>query len=139
MKPGLFLSAAVLFAGLGNVHAEGVRKVIQFPKGKSAATLAASVVRGDSDRYTLVAKADQTMTVGIRSKEENAVFTIYQPGYSSVVEDGVAMIQGPTLEGAGEGEDAMSWSGRLPASGTYLIEVGGTRGNASYKLTVSIK
>ena len=55
------------------------------------------------------------------------------------VDDGVPTITGPTLAGAGEGEDAMKWKGPLPVSGKYLIEVGGTRGGASYKLTVTIK
>ena len=139
MKPSAFLCAALLFAGLGSLHAEGVRKAIQFPKGQSSATLAASVVRGETDRYDITANAGQTMTVSISSKEENAAFTIYQPGYKSVVDDGVPTITGPTLAGAGEGEDAVKWKGPLPASGKYLIEVGGTRGSASYKLTVTIK
>lgn len=139
MKPVQFLCAAVLFTGLGSLHAEGVRKVIQFPKGQSSATLAASVVRGDTDRYDITANAGQTMTVSVSSKEKNAAFTIYQPGYRTVVEDGVPTITGPTLAGAGEGDDAMKWTGPLPAAGKYLIEVGGTRGNASYKLTVTIK
>ncbi len=40
---------------------------------------------------------------------------------------------------AGDEDDAMTWSGTLPSSGDYKIIVGGTRGNATYKLTVSIK
>jgi hypothetical protein len=43
------------------------------------------------------------------------------------------------LSGAGEEDDAMNWSGELPEDAEYVIVVGGTRGNASYKLTLSIK
>jgi subtilase family serine protease len=33
----------------------------------------------------------------------------------------------------------MNWSGGLPADSEYVIVVGGTRGNATYALTISIK
>ena len=135
----LAASFALLLLGSGYLHAEGVRKAIQFPKGKTSSTVSGSVVRGDRDHYTVVAKADQTMTVAITSKEKNAAITIYVPGYSVTQEDGVAMVSGETLTGAGEGEDATGWSGKLPASGKYLIDVGGTRGNASYNLAVTIQ
>ncbi len=77
--------------------------------------------------------------MGLVCPEFLPIFDLYQPGHQSVVDDDVPTIVGPTLAGVGEGEDAMKWNGRLPASGKYLIEVGGTRGNASYQLTVAIK
>ena len=43
------------------------------------------------------------------------------------------------LLGAGEGEDCKRWSGVLPDTGTYLVVVGPTRGNATYTLTVAIR
>ncbi|WP_295440611.1 hypothetical protein [uncultured Thiodictyon sp.] len=139
MKRALCLSLALLLSPLTSLHAEGVHKTIHFPRGQSATTVSDSVVRGDRDLYDITAKAGQTMTVKISSVENNAVFTLYQPGYRATTEDGIATINGATLDGAGEGDDAMRWQGTLPASGTYLIEVGGTRGNATYKLTVGIK
>jgi len=33
----------------------------------------------------------------------------------------------------------MNWNGALPRSGDYVIEVGGTRGNATYKLKVTVR
>jgi hypothetical protein len=36
-------------------------------------------------------------------------------------------------------DDATTWEGELPANGDYVIAVGGTRGNASYSLEVSVK
>lgn len=133
------VTLTLLLLGSGYLHAEGVKKAIQFPKGKTSSSISGTVVRGDTDQYTVVARADQTMTVAITSKEKNAALTIYAPGYSVKQEDGIAMIAGETLSGAGEGEDATGWSGKLPASGKYLIEVGGTRGNASYTLAVTIQ
>jgi hypothetical protein len=111
----------------GTVFADGVRKKIRFAKGKSSATVSGAVVRGDRDRYFLGARQGQTMTVSITSLEDNAVFQIYLDGEQE------------TLDGAGEGDDATSWTGELPADSNYVIVVGGTRGNASYSLKVSIK
>jgi hypothetical protein len=66
------------------------------------------------------------MSVSISSLEDNAVFQIYEPGGNQA------------LPGAGERDDAREWSGELPASGDYTIVVGGTRGNATYELRVTI-
>jgi hypothetical protein len=118
---GLLLLATCAFAAQ-----EGLTKRVRFARGRTTATLKNSVVRGTRDRYTLGARAGQKMSVQITSIERNAVFTIYTP-------------DGGTLEGAGAGEDVMNWSGELPASGDYVIEVGGTRGNATYTLKVTVR
>ena len=107
--------------------AKGVTQDIRFKLGTSSAVNTGTVERGDRDEYKLTAKAGQEMTVRITSIEDNAVFQIYQ------AKDMKA------LDGAAEGDDAMSWQGKLPASGKYTIVVGGTRGNTSYKLEVTIK
>ncbi|HWQ33707.1 MAG TPA: hypothetical protein VNQ79_12710 [Blastocatellia bacterium] len=100
---------------------------IRFARGADSVMLEGSVMRGERDRYLVKARARQVMTVSLTSAEDNAVFQIYRPGGRK------------TLAGAGEGEDARTWSGKLPMSGDYLIVVGGTRGNASYKLEVKIR
>jgi len=46
---------------------------------------------------------------------------------------------GNFLTGAGESDDATNWSKELPSTGDYKIIGGGTRRNASYRMTVSIK
>ena len=60
------------------------------------------------------------MNLTITSLEDNAVFDVYGPN---------------EVELAGE---ATSVSISLPSDGMYTIIVGGTRGNASYDLTVEI-
>ncbi len=115
-----------LFA-LSSIVAQGVKQKVRFPKGSSSTTISGAVIRGDRDRYYLGAKKGQTMSVRITSLENNAVFQIFLPGEQEA------------LPGAGEEDDAMKWSGELPEDAEYVIVVGGTRGNASYKLTVSIK
>ncbi len=111
----------------GSIFADGVKKKVRFAKGTSSATFSGAVIRGDRDRYYVGAKEGQTMTVNISSLEKNAVFQIYLEGEQQ------------TLPGAGEEDDAMKWSGQLPSDGEYVIVVGGTRGNATYKLTISVK
>lgn len=104
---------------------EGTKR-ISFDAGKSSATVSGGVIRGERSTYLLGAKSGQTMDVKITSEEDNAVFQIEGPN-------------GKYLKDAGDGDDAMEWNGPLPAVGDYKIIVGGTRGNASFRLTVSIK
>ena len=121
---------AVIFVAsfaFSTLFADGVKKKIQFERGSSSATVHGAVVRGDRDRYYLGAKKGQTMSVRITSEEDNAVFQIFLPGEQEA------------LPGAADGDDATNWSGELPRDADYVIVVGGTRGNASYKLTVSIE
>ena len=35
--------------------------------------------------------------------------------------------------------ESKNWSGKIPRSGDYKIEVASDRGNATYRLTVSVK
>jgi hypothetical protein len=94
---------------------------IRFAQGASSAVVEDAVVRGTRDIYLLGAKAGQKMTVSITSLENNAVFDIITPNQKIIK------------------QEAMSWSSKLPANGDYRIVVGGTRGNATYKLQVEIK
>jgi hypothetical protein len=99
---------------------------VRFARGESSATLRGAVVRGERDIYIVGANGGQSMRVSISSRERNAVFQIEEPG-------------GSELRGAREGDDATQWAGTLPRSGDYRIIVGGTRGNASYTLRVSVR
>ena len=110
-----------------SLSAQGVKRKIRFAKGTSSTTIKGGVVRGDRDRYYIGAGKGQTMTVKITSLEKNAVFQIYFHGEEE------------SLPGAGDGDDATKWSGELPIDNEYVIVVGGTRGNASYTLTISIR
>jgi hypothetical protein len=123
-----FALAIILLSALTSAAlAAGIKKRIRFPRGSNSTTISGAVVRGERDRYILGAREGQTMTVRIRSVEDNAVFQIYFPGEQE------------SLEGAGEGDDAKSWKGNLPATTDYIIVVGASRGNASYKLEVKIQ
>jgi hypothetical protein len=119
--------AAILLAALAVAAPALAQTPIRFARGASSAVIEGSVLRGERATYSLAARAGQTMTLRIASPEENAVFQLHGPG------------AGQPLPGAAEGDDARSWQGRLPADGTYLIVVGATRGNASYRLEVAVR
>jgi hypothetical protein len=138
MKIRAILAMWLVGALLSGVAAAGVSREVSFVKGSNSTLIAASVVRGESDQYFLPAQAGQKLEVSLSAVEKNAVFAIYQPGYKAGKDaDGILEIKGTALPGAGEGEDATAWKGVLPSSGTYLILVGGTRGNATYKLKIT--
>ena len=120
--------AVVILFTVGTLAEIGhdLTKRVRFAKGKSSITLSNGVIRGERDTYILGAKAGQRMTVKVTALENNAAFQIKGP-------------DGDYLEGAGEMDDATSVTVTLPRNGDYRIIVGGTRGNASYKLTVSIR
>jgi hypothetical protein len=134
------LALLLVGAFLAGVGQAAVVKEVQFAKGSNSALLQNSVIRGERDQYFLTAKAGQKMEVSITALEKNAAFAIYQPGYKAGKDaDGILEIKGATLQGAGEVDDATAWNGVLPSSGKYLILVGGTRGNATYKLKITIR
>jgi hypothetical protein len=140
MKIPPILALLMVGALLAGVAEAGVSKEISFARGSNSTLIAGSVVRGESDQYFLTAKAGQKMEVSLSAAEQNAAFTIYQPGYKAGKDaDGILEVKGAALPGAGAGEDATTWKGVLPGSGKYLILVGGTRGNAAYKLKITIR
>ena len=111
---------------------------LSFKPGASSAVVSGSVVSPDRSIYAIGARAQQVLSVDIASKEDNAVFQIYQPPAKPERRDYGIEIVGEALKGAADGEDAKHWSGKLPVSGQYLVVVGPTRGNADYRLTVAI-
>ncbi|MBK9152720.1 MAG: hypothetical protein IPM25_00550 [Chloracidobacterium sp.] len=122
----LLVLSALLAATALTGATDGITKRIKFAKGKSSATVRGAVVRGDRDTYIVGARAEQMMSVTISSIEDNAVFTVQGP-------------DGEFLQDAGEEDDAKGVTVPLPLNGDYRIKVGGTRGNATYRLTVTIR
>jgi hypothetical protein len=94
---------------------------VQFAKGANSKTIKNTLIRGDRDAYLLGAKQGQQIDLKISSLENNAVFDLIAPN-------------GKAIE-----SEATTRSSKLLMSGYYRVIVGGTRGNASYKLNVKIK
>lgn len=110
----------------------GVQQEVRFAKGSSGSVIEGAVLRGERDFYTIGARGGQFLSLQVESMENNAVFDVYLPGARKVDD---TTINGSTVAGAKEVTKA---SMQLPTNGTYLIVVGGTRGNAQYRLSISI-
>src|ERR1041384_6720301 len=88
-----FVACVLVFGAVSATLAEGVRRRIKFPRGRTSTTVSNAVLREEIDEYLLGAKAGQRMTIEISSVEGNAAFLIHTPGGEG------------TLAGAGEGDD----------------------------------
>jgi hypothetical protein len=95
-------------------------KRIQFKPGTNSALLTNAVVRGDRDVYLLKANKGQRLHGLITSVENNAVIDVLAPS-GKVIRQEVTKI------------DML-----LPSTGDFQVIVGGTRGNASYRLKIGI-
>ena len=112
---------------------------IRFARGAWSAEVRGAVVRGERALYSVEARGGQRMSLRIAAPERNAVFQVYAPGAKVETNDSVVEVAGEALPGAGEGDDATRWTGVLPRTGAYILVVGPTRGNATYRLTVAVR
>lgn len=107
---------------------------IQFSPGKSAATVTSSITGYESVNYRLSAKAGQKMLVELDTDHGATYFNIFAPGKGP---GEAAMYIGST--------SGSRFSGELPTSGTYTIQVYMMRSAArrdeksDYKLRVEIE
>lgn len=114
----MLLLSTTVFAGAQSDRTRRVR----FPRGRTTKVIKDAVVRGTVDRYILGARKGQTLTVHITSVEDNAVFDVHRSGSKAKL-----------------AEESTDWTGELPRTGDYVVEVGGTRGNATYTLEITIR
>ena len=136
----VILTVSSPFAAASAAEPVPTPKPIFFATGSTSGTVGGGVVRGERALHSLKAIAGQIMTVTLTTPDGNAVFQIYEPNTGiSRNDDGILEFKGKALRGAGDGEDATRWHGVLPTSGTYVIAVGSTRGNARYSMDVKIE
>ena len=135
------LSAAVCFRApraCGDED-EATATPIHFTRGSSETSVSGAVIRGERDLFSIGARSGQRLSVRIRSEESNAVFQVYAPGARAERRDYGLEISGKELVGQRVGQKGQKWLGMLSTTGTYLLVVGPTRGNASYCLTISVR
>jgi hypothetical protein len=136
----LFLALLLPLSAASAAEPIPVPKPIFFATGSSSGTVGGHVVRATRDLYSLKATKGQIMTVTLTAPDDNAVFQIYEPDTAIGRDpDGILEFKGQALRAAGDGDDATRWRGALPRTGTYIIVVGGTRGNARYSMDVKIE
>lgn len=110
--------------GAASPAPEPASTVVRFLPGTNRATLEGAVVRGQRTRYLFRARQGQRAAISISAPEDNAVFELVERRKQRET-----MIGGPELR---------RWAGTLPAADSYVIVVGGTRGNATYRLDLRI-
>ncbi len=129
--------ALVLGLATPAVAAPAAPSEIRFPAGQSSTTLHGGLARGETARYTFGARADQWVELTLRSIEDNAVARIYAPGWR-IGGDG-AVVPGDTDAELGDAAETKHWATLLPASGTYLVELGSERGGAEWDLELALR
>lgn len=115
----LLLSAAIVFAQRGT----SIVSRISFARGRTTAVLTGTVHRGMSHDYLLKAREGQNMTVHLAAPG-GVSFDIRTPGGDSLT------------------EYSKDWSGDLPESGDYRINVlpdTTTERTISYTLEVTVR
>jgi hypothetical protein len=112
---------------------------VHFGPGLSPADLHGATPAGMPDCFAVVARSGQHMTVTTKSPDDAAVLQIYSPPFRYTRNDHGVEVQTSALPGAEEGRDISTWSGKLDASGTYLIVVNRTRGGGEYTLHIEIQ
>jgi hypothetical protein len=126
----LFIAAVITLSCLvQELHAEEFKKPLHFAQGKKSAIVSGDVVRGDRDVYLIRVHSGQVMSINLSSLEDNAAFDLLEPrARGSKKENEIT-----------KGSDITTWKGTLSKTGTYKVVVGGTRGNTSYKLQVTVQ
>lgn len=114
------LLAAVLASAACTVIAQQTAR-ISFEKGARSAFVEGAAVRGEQATYLIALRAGQELEIAISSTENNAVFAVFPPASEVPLADEVGRRKG-----------------RLEKTGDYKIVVGGTRGNATYKLNATV-
>ncbi|MFL6336889.1 MAG: hypothetical protein ACJ754_26605 [Pyrinomonadaceae bacterium] len=122
---GLLGAGATTHAVAGVAQCRGtdrtIPKQIRFPKGRTTAVIKDTVRLCTSHEYTLRARAGQMMTLNLATGKRTS-FTLSAPS-------------GDTVEGA---DGVKDWSGELPQTGDYVINIG-TDATAAYTLEVTIR
>ena len=94
---------------------------VEFPPGEFGTVVSCSAFRGDFYLFRLDVGEGQTMSVSLSSLEDNAVFGLSSPSGTALASESMEIVVSST------------------EAGTYEIAVGGTRGNASFDLTLDVR
>ena len=102
-----------------------VAQIVSFPAGASSVTLSGSTPKGYVFAYALAGKANQVLTASLKAPDGSAIIDV------------LGIANGTLLSPT---DQAIKWSGTLPATEDYIIEVLPANGQVvNYTLTVSVK
>lgn len=110
MLPWLFAIFGMLASPMPSSVADQVRRIeVRFSAGAQSASHHETVRGYDTVEFRLAAQAGQTMSVRLRSQNAGANFNVRAPGSDTAI-----------FMGMTEGSE---FSGTLPATGTYVVQV----------------
>ena len=120
-----------------DLFAQDVVKKVVFAKGSSEAVLKGRLPRSfaDYDAYTLKIRKGQKLTIDLETSEQDAHVAIYETQVLGPDEDSIL----------GNDQHSRSWSGTVPVTSTYSVQVYGSSSvdhsssAAPYKLTISVR
>jgi hypothetical protein len=133
---GAFLiTSAIIFSP--NVQGQDVVKKVVFAKGSSQAVLNGNLPRSFADyhAYTLKIRKGQQLSIDLQTAEKDAYVAIYETRVLGPDEDAILANE----------EHARSWSGAVPITSTYSVQVYGSSSvdepssGSPYKLKISVK
>lgn len=131
------IAIAVILSAQILVNAQVERRVV-FAKGKNSATHSGKLPRNyaDYDAYVFRAKRGQTLSVKLTSSDPIAYVVVYETKQLGPDEDMIS---------AGPDEFQREWSGALPITSEYSVQVYGVRSSGersnrtTYTLEISLK
>lgn len=140
-RPLLLLLAALAAAEATAAQPVPTPRPIHFATGSARGWVGGHVERGNPDLFSLEAEEGQFLTVRLTAPNGNATFRIHPPDTAlGRGADGALTFGGEALyDGTTPGVDATRWTGKLPASGIYLIVIESTRGRARYSMDVRLE
>jgi uncharacterized protein YecT (DUF1311 family) len=140
-RAGALLAAVAWVPGVHAAAADTLPKpvAIEFARGASSGRVHGGVARGEVAYYRFGAAEGQWADVALHSVEDNAVVTLFEPGWRLVPAAGGIEVEGDSAYPMRAPEAASGWSGVLEESGEYLVVVGTVRGGAEFDLELTIE
>ncbi len=126
------LSLSIILAP--ELFASPIEKRVVFQKGKSIAVYRGRLPRDpDYDAYFFAAKKAQTLTVKLISDDPEAYVAIYETKQLGPTEDTILA----------NSERSRVWSGRLPVTGEYSVQIYDAAENGlnrfAYRIEISLR
>ena len=126
---------AILFSP--NLLAQDVVRKVVFAKGSSQAVVAGRLPRSFADyhAYTLKIRKGQTLSISLETANKDAYVAVYETRILGPDEDAILA----------NDEHSRSWSGPVPVTSTYSVQVYGSSSidhpssESPYKLTISVR
>lgn len=117
------------------VFGDGIEKRVVFQKGKTSAKYKGKLPReyADYDSYYFRARKGQTLSVRLTTDKSEGYLAIYETKVLGPDEDTIL----------GNDEKSRDWSGKLPVTGEYSVQVYGASENginrAPYTIEITLR